>query len=432
MRWPVRVVLVWSVLVSFACVTRAAGSDGPCPPLAASDADPPPRVMRFRASGGSCPPQGCYGLVLDTARDGTPRRVLNLTTYRRDSERDRLPASPRIFALASELWTKHRRTALWDDHATRSHTETLPADRLAEVVLPAVAISRDDLVYGRVVIVGAGRNYPEHAAETGGGSVFFFPKTVIPTGPYAALPDPGPQTLLDYEAELAFVVLEPIDLSSPESVPSESALEKKIAWVVADDLTDRTPHLTDPTGNPERGKSQPGFLPLGPWMVAAKELPLWSNGRALRIQTEVRGTTGVRCAQQALTSDMQLAPSALLQELSRYLTKVDSIGREPVRLGGALRRFSLARRGPRGFDLPAGSVILTGTPPGTAFGATPKPPAPAKGLGALFGSGSSGAKVIDQVKAERHLYGYLSAGDEVSITIQNLGRQDLEVTGAAP
>jgi 2-keto-4-pentenoate hydratase/2-oxohepta-3-ene-1,7-dioic acid hydratase in catechol pathway len=183
-------------------------------------------------------------------------------------------------------------------------------------------------------------------------------------------------------------------------------------------------HLTDPKGNPERGKSQPGFLPLGPWMVAAKELPLWSAGRALRIQTEVRGATGVRCAQQALTSDMQLAPSALLQELSRYLIHVDSIGREPVRLEGALRRFSLARRGPRGFDLPAGSVVLTGTPPGTAFGATPKPAAPKKGF---LGFGSSSGKGAADVLAERHVYGYLSAGDEVSISIQNLGRQELEV-----
>jgi 2-keto-4-pentenoate hydratase/2-oxohepta-3-ene-1,7-dioic acid hydratase in catechol pathway len=416
MRWTVRVGLVSMmfasvVLVSSASITTATASDGPCPPLAASDTDAPPRVLRFRASSGSCPPQGCSGLVLDIAHDGTPRRVLNLTTYKRDTERDRLPVSPRVFDLARELWGRHRRTPLWNDHATRAHVETLPAD-LAHVVLSPVAIDRDALVDGRVVIVGAARNYPEHAAETGGGGVFFFPKTVIPTGPYGALVDPGPQTLLDYEGELAFVALEPIDISSPDRVPSDAELEGRIAWLVADDLTDRAPHLTDPKGNPERGKSQPGFLPLGPWMVAATDLPLWSRRRALHIQTEVRGPTGVRCAQRALTSDMQLAPSALLQELSRYVLEVDSIGREPVRLEGALRRFSLARRGPRGFDLPAGSVVLTGTPPGTAFGATPKT-----------------GKVTGQVRAERHTYGYLSAGDDVSVAIQELGRQTLEVTG---
>jgi len=422
----VLVVALTFALVGLVPPSRA--SDGPCPPLTASDGSAPPRVLRYTTPSARCDPRGCYGLVLETAHDGSPKRVLNLSRYKHDIERDGLPASPRIFALAADLWTRHHRMPLWNDAATRVYVETIPADRLAEVLLPPVAITRDDLVYGRVVIVGAGRNYPEHAAEAGGGGVIFFAKAVIPTGPYGTLADPGPDALLDYEAELAFVVLEKIDLSSPDVVPSDPDLEQRIAWFIANDLTDRAPQLAGGKVPPERGKSAPGFLPTGPWMVSAKHMPLWSNGRGLRIRTEVRGPTGVRCAQDALTSDMQLSPSALLRALAQHVLTGDSLAAEADRVEGALRRFSLARRNPRGYDLPAGSIVLTGTPAGTAFGATPK----GSGKRGFLGMGSSGGKSLGAVRAERHAYGYLSAGDEVTISIEGLGSQRLEITGAAP
>lgn len=429
MPWRVLVVVLVWILVSMA--TPGAATDGPCPRIAVSDADAPPRVMRYMAPTSVCTSErGCYGLVLETANDGTPKRVLNLSTYRHDIERDGLPASARVFTLAADLWKRHRHTPLWNDPATRSHVDTLTAQHLVESVLPPVAITRDDLVYGKVVIVGAGRNYPEHAAEAGGGGIIFFSKAVIPTGAYGTLPDPGPNALLDYEAELGFVALENIDLSSPADVPSDRELEGRIAWFIADDLTDRAPQLGGSAKvPPDRGKSAPGFLPLGPWMVAAKDMLLWTAGRGLRIRTEIRSATGTRCAQDALTSDMTLSPSELLQALARHVVNDDPLGREPVRIEGALRRFSLARRNPRGFDLPAGSVVLTGTPAGTAFGATPKPSGGGgSGIGRFFGLGSSEPKAPTKVLAERHVYGYLQAGDEVSIAIEGLGRQDLEVT----
>jgi len=425
---PWRVLVVTWLLAVMGLVAPAGASDGPCPPLTVSDASAPPRVVRYLPPSATCNARGCYGLVLESARDGSPKRVLNLTQVKHDIERDGLPASPRIFTLAADLWKRHRQHPLWNDPATRGHVDTIPADRLAETILPPVAITRDDLVYGRVVIVGAGRNYPEHAAEAGGGGVIFFAKAAIPTGPYGSLADPGPEALLDYEGELAFVVLEKIDLSSPDVVPSDRELEGRIAWLIANDLTDRAPQLAGGTVPPERGKSAPGFLPLGPWMVAAKDMPLWSGGRGLRIRTEVRGPTGVRCAQDALTSDMQLSPSELLRALSARVVAGDSLAAEADRVEGALRRFSLARRNPRGYDLPAGSIVLTGTPAGTAFGATPK----GGGTRGFLGIGKSDGGNLGAVRAERHTYGYLAAGDEVTISIEGLGSQQLEITGTAP
>jgi hypothetical protein len=86
------------------------------------------------------------------------------------------------------------------------------------------------------VVVAAGLNYSGHAEEAGGGDVFVFPKPVEPTGPYSTVSAPTGVTLLDYEVELAFVLLADVSLAA---LPTWETLLDQSAFFVANDVTDR-------------------------------------------------------------------------------------------------------------------------------------------------------------------------------------------------
>ena len=131
--------------------------------------------------------------------------------------------------------------------------------------------------------IAAGTNYPEHAGEadvTEG--PFLFPKVVRPTAAQTQVS--AGDGLLDYEAELAFVTLQPIERGG---VPSA------IGVILCNDYTDRATLLRnvdvhDVTSGKgfTTGKSFPGYLPVGNLFViprdvrafaAAIELRLWVN-----------------------------------------------------------------------------------------------------------------------------------------------------------
>jgi|GEM_PF-572273 len=131
---------------------------------------------------------------------------------------------------------------------------------------------------GRERNYAVGFNYKDHAAEVDmDDPPFVFPKFIQPTSSQARVSCEGIQ-LMDYEAEVAYVLLEALD--------EEDGPPEYMGMVLANDLTDRWPivkvHLDDLLGDesdrypqgtrgyPE-GKNREGFLPLGPFLVIPRD-----------------------------------------------------------------------------------------------------------------------------------------------------------------
>ncbi len=198
-----------------------------------------------------------------------------------------------------------------------------------------------------------GLNYRFHAEESGAKiperPILFFKSP-------AAIQNPGdpieiPRCLrseeVDYECELAVVIGK-----AAKNVSREHALEHVLGYTCANDVSARDWQIKYGGGQWCRGKTFDTFCPLGPAIVTTDELP---NAGELGIRTVLNG----QAVQDWNTNDMIFDVASLIEFLSGSTT------------------------------LPAGSVILTGTPQGV--GMAHKPP--------LF----------------------LKAGDVVSIEIDGIG-----------
>ncbi len=294
--------------------------------------------------------------------------------------------------------------------------------------LPQAAIDAE-----RRVVVAAGLNYAAHAEEAGGGDVFVFPKPVEPGAPFGALAAPAGVTLLDYEVELAFVLLADVDL---RALPTRDELLARSAFFVANDVTDREPIIRNATlSGPGTGfveaKGQPGFLPAGPWLVRGRELfaalaACGAEGLGLRL--EVDEGEGFQTRQEATTAAMILDPLAFLERIAEEVTGRGPRSAMPVRRAGDVRHYPLAVEGADGsLRLPAGSVVLTGTPEGVALQA----PAPlgvlARGLLRLRGPFEQFRQEELARAAAGAPGGYLAPGDRMRASIDGLGTQIIRI-----
>ncbi|MEW5726746.1 MAG: fumarylacetoacetate hydrolase family protein [Pseudomonadota bacterium] len=177
-------------------------------------------------------------------------------------------------------------------------------------------------------IIGIGLNYRDHAAETGATlpaePVVFSKHVGALAGPFDPLPSPG-CAKLDYEVELAVVI------GAPAWRVSEAAALSHVAgYMTANDVSARDWQI-ERGGQWVKGKSAPGFCPLGPWLVTADEVP---DPQVLRLWTEVNGER----RQNGTTADMVFGVAVLVSYLSNFMA------------------------------LEAGDVILTGTPAGVGMG----------------------------------------------------------------
>ena len=117
------------------------------------------------------------------------------------------------------------------------------------------------------------------------------------------------------------------------NITEAEALDTISAYCVINDVSERD-HQLERGGQWVKGKSHPGFGPIGPWLVTADEvpdpqnLPLW-----LSINGEMQ--------QQSSTSDMIFSIAEIIAYLSRHMI------------------------------LRVGDVIATGTPEGVGLGQTP-------------------------------------------------------------
>ena len=297
-------------------------------------------------------------------------------------------------------------------------------------VCAAVDLPESELDAEKKVIVSTGLNFAAHAEEAGGGDVFLFPKPAAPTPPYAAVHAPAGVTLLDYEVELAFVLLEAVD---PHSPPSREALLAKSAFFLSNDVSDREPIVANASlsgissGFPE-GKGQPGFFPAGPWMVRGAELDAalercGAKGLGLRLWVDDEKQP----RQDASTELMILPPTELVARLGTWIDEHGTRSSMPFRRPGdeAPRFYPLAvpETAPQ---LTAGSIVQTGTPEGVALNAPGPLGVTLRGLIRLRGPF---AQFLAEEKRRVAAGGtkYLSPGSVVRARIDGLGEQRFSI-----
>jgi 2-keto-4-pentenoate hydratase/2-oxohepta-3-ene-1,7-dioic acid hydratase in catechol pathway len=182
-------------------------------------------------------------------------------------------------------------------------------------------------------IVAIGRNYADHAAETGM-KPLEAPRIIakLPSsaaGPGAVVVRPDGIGKLDYEVELAVVIGR-----RTKDVKREDALSAIAGYTILDDVSAREFQFDVSPAQTTFAKSMDGFCPMGPWLVTRDEIP---DPQDLRIQTWVNG----ELMQDGNTRDMTFPVAVLIEYISRYMT------------------------------LEPGDVIATGTPAGVGAFRTP-------------------------------------------------------------
>jgi 2-keto-4-pentenoate hydratase/2-oxohepta-3-ene-1,7-dioic acid hydratase in catechol pathway len=183
-------------------------------------------------------------------------------------------------------------------------------------------------------IVAVGRNYADHAKETGV-DPFEKPRIIakLPSSvaaPGATVMRPDGVTKLDFEAELAVVIGE-----FARNVPRAQALAAVAGYSVLNDFSAREFQFDVSPPQTTFAKSMDGFCPLGPWLVTQDEAP---DPQALELSCYVNGER----MQHGRTADMIFPVDRLIEYVSHYMT------------------------------LEPGDVLATGTPAGV--GAFRKPP----------------------------------------------------------
>jgi 2-keto-4-pentenoate hydratase/2-oxohepta-3-ene-1,7-dioic acid hydratase in catechol pathway len=177
-------------------------------------------------------------------------------------------------------------------------------------------------------LICVGLNYRRHAMESGMDIPVvpaIFGKFANSLSAHRANVElPSVDYKYDYEAELAVVIGR-----EARDVPQSDALAYVAGYCCSNDLSARGAQLA--TSQWMAGKILDGFLPLGPCLVTADDIP---DPQALTIRCFVNG----ECKQNSSTADMIFSVAAIIAFLSRLIT------------------------------LKPGDVIATGTPAGVQMG----------------------------------------------------------------
>jgi len=310
-------------------------------------------------------------------------------------------------------------------------------DELSSRVCSPVRLPQADLDAETAVVVAVGLNYAAHAEESGGGDVFLFPKPVEPSAPYGTVATPDGVTLLDYEVELAYVLLADVDLGNR---PDLETFLDRFAFFVANDITDREAilrrvGLSPPGTGFVEAKGQPDFMPTGPWMVRGRELfeALERCGAdGLGIRLSVDEGRGFEPRQDATTAKMIVGPHALLEQIAKQIETHGLRTEMPAERAEGVRYypFAVEQRATGRAVLPAGSIVVTGTPEGIAMETPDLVPLLFRGLLRLRGP-SEQFRVDELARAARDQPGsYLAPGDRVRASIDGLGTQELRIRPA--
>ena len=183
-------------------------------------------------------------------------------------------------------------------------------------------------------IIGVGRNYADHAKETGV-QPFEKPRIIFKvsssvTGSGATVRKPPVVSKMDFEGELAVVMG-----GFAHEVSEQDALGHVGGYTLLNDLSAREFQFDISPAQTTFAKSVDGFCPMGPALVTVDEVP---DPQKLRLQTRVNDAL----VQDASTSDMLFPVATLISYVSQFMS------------------------------LEPGDVIATGTPAG--IGAFRSPP----------------------------------------------------------
>ena len=182
-------------------------------------------------------------------------------------------------------------------------------------------------------IIAIGRNYAEHAKETGSDvptiPIIFakFPSTLIAHQETITWSELITKQV-DWEGELAVVIGK-----RARNVTEDAAMEYVFGYTIADDVSARDLQLRIDS-QWTRGKSLDTFCPLGPWIVTRDEI---ADPHKLNVKTKVNN----KVRQDGNTKDFIFNIPFLISYCSRM------------------------------FTLEPGDLILTGTPPGVGEGMKP-------------------------------------------------------------
>ena len=161
-------------------------------------------------------------------------------------------------------------------------------------------------------IIAIGLNYRKHAAEAGMPIPEFpivfnkFSNALAAHGETVTIPPTT--TKADYEVELAVIIGK-----RAKAVPVAEALSYVLGYATANDLSARD--LQFRTAQWMLGKTLDGFLPIGPDLVTADEVP---DPQALRLRTWLNG----ELRQDSSTADMIFSVAELVSYCSTYFTLV--------------------------------------------------------------------------------------------------------------
>ncbi|OJJ22021.1 hypothetical protein BKI52_08250 [marine bacterium AO1-C] len=195
--------------------------------------------------------------------------------------------------------------------------------------------------------IGLGTNYRDHALETTGkAQPYLFPKIVAPSLPYSEILFDKEQ-LLDYEVELGFVALKDQNLKQK---PTQMGL------ILCNDFTDRATLLrTLDVSNIHSGegftnaKSFDHFLPIGNLFVIPKNLQSFVAKLNLTLSVNNQIRQKADC-------------SLLMWDIEKMLVEIAHRKNQTWDFNGQQVSFYLPNE-----QLPARSLILSGTPGGTVF-----------------------------------------------------------------
>ena len=210
---------------------------------------------------------------------------------------------------------------------------------------PQINLSWRDLgmpIARRYPHIAAGTNYRAHAEEVGHeGEPFLFPKLSRPSTWQS---DVSMATRLDYEVELCAVTL----------TEHTSALPSRLGLLLCGDYTDRWLLVKDidldgimgRTGFPA-AKGGQSHLPIGPLLVIPGSVDFYRRIElSLYVNDQLRQKSG---AEQMIWSAPQIVSRALADCHSPY-----QLGSQTIRIADCAR-------------IPAGTLLLTGTPEGVLF-----------------------------------------------------------------
>ncbi|MEL7278843.1 MAG: fumarylacetoacetate hydrolase family protein [Pseudomonadota bacterium] len=178
-----------------------------------------------------------------------------------------------------------------------------------------------------------GLNYNEHAAELDAEPpkepILFSKATSSLSGPHDPLVLPRTSEKSDWEVELGVVIGH-----TALYVTEAEALSHVAGYCVVNDISERAFQL-ERGGQWYKGKSAPGFGPIGPWFVTPDEV---GDPQNLALSMTLNGEV----MQSSTTADMIFSVAEIISYMSHFM------------------------------ELCPGDLIATGTPPGVGMGKSPQ------------------------------------------------------------